>query len=317
MQFRVDEVPFSRFGSYMALGFVPPVWHQPGMLLRTMHGVMSSREVFRVEPVRGGRPLPYRVTATPTLLTLEVDGGAVEVCFAGQDEVRLRARGVGVRLSSVSERGPYAFPAGNGRWQVNSSPNRTQYILTALRGDLAMDAPMRVQAQDARRKEQPPRLPLIIAEFTPDADGVCEAAVEEFITTAPRRAPERTFDECLREVEAEWKAWLKRTPAVPGRYRQAAELAMYVNWSAVVHPAGCVRRPTMLMSKNWMNQCWSWDHCFNAIAHSYRDPDLAWDQLMTLFDHQDEHGCLPDAVSSPAPPGTSASRPSTAGRSAR
>jgi len=200
----------------------------------------------------------------------------------------------------VPPRGPYAFPAGGGRWHVNSSPNRAQYMLTALRGELKMDAPLIVHAQDANEKERPPRLPLVIADFTPDADGVCEAAVEEFITTAPRRTPERSFEECLRGVEAEWSAFLEKTPSMPERYREAAELAMYVNWSAVVHPAGCVRRPTMLMSKNWMNQCWSWDHCFNAIAHSYRDPDLAWDQLMTLFDHQDEHGVLPDAISSPA-----------------
>ena len=299
MQFDISAVPFSRFGSYMAFGIMPPVWHQPGLLLRTMHGVHTSREVFRVEPVRGGRPLPYRITATPTLLTLEADGGRVEICFGGQDVVCMRTRGVGLRLSSVPQRGPYAFPAGNGRWQVNSSPNRTQYMLTALRGELTMDAPLLVHAQDAARKEQPPRLPLIIADFTPDADGVCEAVVEEFITTPARRAPEVSFDEGLRGVEAEWRAWLKTTPSMPERYRKAAELAMYVNWSAVVHPEGAVRRPTMLMSKNWMNQCWSWDHCFNAIALSYRNADLAWDQLMTLFDHQDAHGALPDAISSP------------------
>lgn len=35
---------------------------------------------------------------------------------------------------------------------------------------------------------------------------------------------------------------------------------MYVNWSAVVAPAGLHRRPTMIMSRNVMNQCWSWDH---------------------------------------------------------
>jgi len=52
----------------------------------------------------------------------------------------------------------------------------------------------------------------------------------------------------------------------------------------------------MLMSKNWMTQIWSWDHTFNAISLSYHNPDLAWDQLMVIFDHQDRHGALPDSI---------------------
>jgi putative isomerase len=299
MEFNVNEVPFSRFGAYMAFSVVPPVWHQPGLLLRTMQGAFSSLEVFRVEPLREGRPVPYRMTATPTLLTLEAEGGRVDICFAGTDVVRLRAQGLGLRLNSISPRGPYAFPVDGGRWQVNSAPNRTQYILTPLRGSLQVDAPHIVQTQDARKPHVEPRLPLVIADFLPDSDGLCEAAIEEFITTSAAPALDASFDGCVRGAEAEWKAWLKATPALPERYVKAAELAMYVNWSAAVKPSGNVRRPTMLMSKNWMVQCWSWDHCFNAIALSYRNPDLAWDQLMTLFDHQDEHGALPDAISAP------------------
>jgi putative isomerase len=49
------------------------------------------------------------------------------------------------------------------------------------------------------------------------------------------------------------------------------------------------------MSKNAMTHVWSWDHCFNAMALR-RDPEAAADQLLTIFDHQDEHGALPDYV---------------------
>jgi glycogen debranching enzyme len=50
----------------------------------------------------------------------------------------------------------------------------------------------------------------------------------------------------------------------------------------------------MLMSKNWMTAVWSWDHCFNAMALSLKDPQLAWDQLMVPFDNQQPQGALPD-----------------------
>jgi glycogen debranching enzyme len=52
----------------------------------------------------------------------------------------------------------------------------------------------------------------------------------------------------------------------------------------------------MLMSKNWMINVWSWDHCFNAIALAGQQPDLAWDQWAIMFDYQNESGALPDCV---------------------
>jgi putative isomerase len=70
-------------------------------------------------------------------------------------------------------------------------------------------------------------------------------------------------------------------------------MAAYVNWSSVVNPSGHLTRPAMLMSKNWMTNVWSWDHCFNAMALVYKNPALAWDQLMLMVDHQDAHGAFP------------------------
>jgi glycogen debranching enzyme len=52
----------------------------------------------------------------------------------------------------------------------------------------------------------------------------------------------------------------------------------------------------MYMSKNWMTNIWSWDHCFNAMALVRHDPKLAWDQFMIFFDRQDESGLIPDFV---------------------
>ncbi|MGV2806263.1 hypothetical protein GNF85_22200, partial [Clostridium perfringens] len=59
---------------------------------------------------------------------------------------------------------------------------------------------------------------------------------------------------------------------------------------------GCLTRPAMYMSKNWMTNIWSWDNCFNAMALVRHQPELAWDQFMIFFDRQDESGLLPDFV---------------------
>ena len=297
MEFDIAAVPFSRFGSYMALNVLPPHWSLKGLILRTMRGTFASREAFVLEPMRGREPVPYEVRARPDLLRLTADGRKVEMCFAAPDVLRIRGQGLALRVSSLSEHGSYAFPAGAGCWHVNCAPNCTQYMFTPLRGELVMDALHVVHTQDRRRRERPGRRPRVVAEFLPGEDGQFEAAIEEFVTTSRTPDLSRPFDECVRDVAGEWAEWLRGTPAMPRKYARAAESAMYVNWTSVVAPSGRFLRPTMLMSKNWMTQCWSWDHCFNAIALSYRNPELAWDQFMALFDHQDEHGALPDSVS--------------------
>ena len=45
-----------------------------------------------------------------------------------------------------------------------------------------------------------------------------------------------------------------------------------------------------------MDQVWSWDHCFNAVALAEGQPDAAWDQMEVMFAHQDEHGAFPDGL---------------------
>ncbi len=301
MKLDLTAEPFSRYGSYMAFSIAPPAWNQPGLLWRTMHGVGGkSREPFKVVPLLDGREVPYTLDAEPTRLRLEADSGWVEIVFAEPDLVRLRGQGLSVRVQTLGhDTSSYAFPAGGGRWHVNVSACRTQYLFTPLRGTLAMDAPHRVRTQDKRRSQAAEDRPRVVAEFAPDEAGRLELAVEEFRTTPSRRDLDEPFEAALARVQSEWKAWLQTTPALPPAYGPIGERAMYVNWSAVVNPSGNCTRPTMLMSKNWMTQCWSWDHCFNAMALSYRNADLAWDQLMVLFDHQDAHGVLPDAVSAP------------------
>ena len=104
-----------------------------------------------------------------------------------------------------------------------------------------------------------------------------------------------SFDACVAGVRQEFTDFLNRCPSVPEQLAEARRLAAYVNWSAVVAPDGLIKRPAMYMSKNWMTNVWSWDHCFNAIALSYHNFELAWDQFMCMFDFQADNGQLPDS----------------------
>jgi len=291
MNFDLTVVPFSRYGSYIAFSHLAQsAVRQEGLCMRSVHGsgahVGVLHAVFCVELVQDGKPIPFKEHATPTVLRLEAESGYAEICIVEPKLVRIRAVGVGVRLTMNTGMFDHAIPRGSQRWQVNSFSNRMKYMLTPINGQLFMDAPWSADKSDH-----------VVADFLPDPDkGTFECAVEEFLTVWQEREYAESFETCLKTVEGEYQAWLERMPQVPETYAEAGELAAYINWSCVVAPEGHLTRPAMLMSKNWMNSLWSWDNCFNAMALCYKHPQLAWDQLMILAENQDPSGAFPDSV---------------------
>lgn len=72
--------------------------------------------------------------------------------------------------------------------------------------------------------------------------------------------------------------------------------ASYITWMNFVKPEGRLKRYAMYMSKNWMNNVWSWDNCFSAIFLAHVDSDIALDQYLMFSDHQDRSGMYPDFI---------------------
>ncbi len=303
---QIEHTPFARAGSFMTFSMLPPAWGHEGLLLRTMHR-KQFHETFRIHLFRDGEKTPYRVEATATLATLTPEdgrGGSVEICLPETDVARIRVSGgLALTLSSIIEgKGIYAFPLGDGVVNVNSSGNGIQYRIFPRRGELDMDMPVHIgdhvrsQKKDAPKPKPKPNLP-VEARFTPDAGGNIEFTLQEYVMTPPPVATlDRSFEDCLAEADAHWQAWLATTPEVADAYQEAAELASHVNYASTVGAWGFLKNPTTLMSRNWMTRCWSWDHCFNAIAYAPRNPDTAWDQLNVHFHLQEPGGCLPDGV---------------------
>ena len=293
IQFDLSKVPFSRYGSYITFSHVKESASLPeGVYLRTLHGAISRKELFRVELLQGRNPVPFKEIATPTLLRLEVAQGYVEICIAEPKQVRMRGAGVGLRLAMPEPQKEYAFaatydfalPISASQWEVNSFSQQVKYMLTALNGSLVVDAPW-----DGTKAEH------VAADFLPDpATGTFEGALEEFPSVWLPHKYETSFQRALDALESEYRQWLNKMPTVPEEFAAAGELAAYVNWESVVGPEGHLTRPAMLMSKNWMTNLWSWDNCFNMMALMGGDPELAWDQLMLLVDNQDPQGAFPD-----------------------
>ncbi|BDI33161.1 glycoside hydrolase family 37 [Capsulimonas corticalis] len=287
IHFDIAKIPFSRFGSYMAFSELSGSQESSSLsklYLRNMRGGPSDAEhpAFKIELLREKKPISFSILASPTLLHLTAEGGGVDIFFSKTNRIRFRANGVSVSFVSV---GPeHSEARENGHWELESNSGISEkYMLSALNGGLSIspatpDAPM-------------------AANFTPSSgsNGI-EGMIETYDDKTVPSPVHGGFTSEQNAVKQEYRKWLNRMPQVSPEFGAGAELAAYVNWESVVAPKGFLDRPAMLMSKNWMARVWAWDHCFNAMALSFRDPNFAWQQFIILFDNQLPSGALPDTI---------------------
>ena len=287
MTFAIEEVPFSACGSWLSLARLAPGRapdNADGLYLRSHHGG-RDQALIRLELDSPTWDRGRGLRANPTLLTFEDGAGAVvEACFDGSDSVRLRGRGAALRLEAATV--CVLHGEADERVTINFRWAYLRVMLDCLRGRLVMPADWRAKGVVNGR------MPISIE---PDERGEWEIAFDEYASTwlSPRRGP---FAACLAASDQAFEAWRRDMPVAAPEYAEAAHLAAYVNWSCIVSPRGQLRRPAMFMSKNWMCNVWSWDHCFNALPLAEGRPDLAWDQLLLAADHQDEHGAIADTI---------------------
>jgi putative isomerase len=290
----ITKVPFSRYGSTVAfskfteenLASFHATGLPTGVYLRSVYGDQRTHPVFRVELLDADKAVPFVVEAGPSLLRLKAAKGIVEFCIAASDRVKFRGHGVSLRL--IAQDGALAVPNYANHWEINSERVMEKYMLWATHGDLHMDAPWN-GLSNLR----------VAATYFPDPESLSvEGEIDTYPSVWTPDQSSETFDESVRTVEQDYSRWLKLMPDVPREFGPGAELAAYVNWTSVVDRSGYLDRPAMLMSKNWMAAIWSWDHCFNAMALSFKDPDLSWQQYMLPFDNQQSEGALPDETTS-------------------
>jgi putative isomerase len=290
----ITKIPFSRFGSNVAfsqftednLASFHATGLLPGVYLRSVYGDQRTHPVFRLELLDAEKPVPFVVEASPSLLRLKAAKGIVEFCIGASDRVKFRGHGVSLRL--IAQAGALAVPNYANHWEINSERVMEKYMLWATHGELHMDAPWN-GLSNLR----------VVATYSPDPDSLSvEGEIDSYPSVWTPHQSSETFDESVTAVEQDYSRWLKLMPDVPQEYGPGAELAAYVNWTSVVDPSGYLDRPAMLMSKNWMAAIWSWDHCVNAMALSFKDPNLAFQQYMLPFDNQQSEGALPDETTS-------------------
>jgi len=253
----IADVPFSMFGSYISVSALTgnrAPNDKPGLWARSHHG--GAHPLFRITATRSGSEVAAKIEACPTGLRISADGGAIDVCFDGPGTLRLRGTGLGVALDPV--RGSVTYATSDDLMTINVRAATRRYQIERIEGSLSLQGAWQAAGAKATR-----------LEVTPSEDGKWEIAIDEFSSTwAPRDRAD--FDTCASAVAEQFATFLAAMPAAPDHLADMRELATYVDWSATVNPEGLLHRPAMFMSKNWMCNVWSWDHCFNAMALSAR-----------------------------------------------
>jgi len=292
-RFSLQEIPFSYSGSWF--NFSPVIAEKacaPDVHLVSHQTGMHP--VLRLAPVgTDGRRLHTEVTATPALLTWAGTDGEISLAFDGPDTARIAGHGMALHLGAAEAAltpfsGTYFFTdLADDAYVYTLYQTGRRYRVTLLAG--RAEAIVGAQALGLAERS------LIVAGDVV-GDGGWEVAIEEYETARPPYRSDRTFEQVHAAAQSAFGAFLDAVAPWRDGQTPAADLAAYVLWSATVRPAGFLARPSVLMSKHWMNKIWSWDHCFNALALASGQPDLAWDQFQSPFDHQDPHGALPDSV---------------------
>lgn len=291
MNFDLNIVPFSRRESFLAISLLPAAKdRRQGLYLRTVRGGDDKfGEAFLIELLnRQNEPVPFEPIASPDNIRLTASDslGHADICLSDSRTVRFRSEGCGIRLTFFPAAYDYAYETHPDGWEVNSFTHGCRFMLTRLAGQMGME----VEWNEIKSSR-------VTADFSVDpASNVAEFAVEEFMTVLKPRGEWESFDDAVVSAREDYARWLNNTLAVSEQWQEARELAAYITWSCVVPAEGCLTRPAMYMSKNWMTNIWSWDNCFNAMALVRHQPELAWDQFMIFFDRQDESGLIPDFV---------------------
>jgi hypothetical protein len=281
----LDRTPLSFPGSWLSVSRVLG----QGIVGDDLH-IASHRTgmhpVFALVPVLDGVRTATTVTATPAGLTWTCDQGSIRLAFAEPDRIRIRGTGLGLEIRAADRRltpfsGTYAFTDADATSVFTSYETGHRYRVTPLAGTAQLVGGQALGEADR-------------AVLAPSSQTAWEIELHEYRSGRADSSVRPTFDEIVERGARSFADFAG--PLCVGSRGPTAILAAYVLWSALVSPGGFVRRPAILMSKNWMDKVWAWDPCFNAIALAGAYPDLALDQYLAVFDHQDSTGALPDSV---------------------
>lgn len=276
--------PYSVPGSFLTVG----VQKQGQYMFRSLSGLwirnvstVWREDVCRIVPSVGGKDLEVTdCVMREGWLEARTAEGSVEFAYLRPDVILVRSRSseMSVRFEFQRPRQIYDFPSAFGR---------TIDYLHYNADRILMDT--RVGVRDPGKGTS--------ISVHPATNGIEVAILDIHTGDWDGSEVKGSFDEAVKKQKASFGKMYASLPSVPKEFEWARREAAILFWTTIAGPRGMFKRPMMLMSNNWMNKTWSWDHAINALSLGYHDQDAAWDQFRCMFDFLSPEGMMPDMVS--------------------
>ena len=288
------STPFSRRGSYLA--FADKNDGEPELGKRTLYlttckgggsgmanlGAQNSCRQVPMELLENGEVLPSLISTTPSEVILQSEKGSARFCIAEKSLILGRCTdGLSLKLGvpmGMFGGAPIDLP--NGTWRFTFSDDNG--LLIVFRGS--------VEAQ--------PRGGFVIR---PDKEGVFEFGIEEYAVDPGARPLDSypSYDDAVKAVEKEFDDFCAGLyPSLPAEFEPMRRQALWTTWSLMVDAddATAYRHTMVKMMRIIFESAFGWQQAMQAIFLS-KNTRLAWEILLSCFDHQDINGRIEDAVS--------------------
>lgn len=297
LTYSLDHFPFSLPGSFLTLtsrntsGSHRLVYKTcSARAVSTQSMPFQASEFFEIALIRDNKELTYEVTAQPHRVDLLADGDAnATFIFADPQTLLFSAHSVDVRFLPLKPFATEFSPAVDQVCLVDSPARGIHFLRAKKSTQLSTRITPTVSGLQNFHNDLPRSV-----DFTSSTDTLGALRFQPFEGEWTDPLPD--FDDTLVTREQEFLRWQAKIPKTAEQYQDTAEQAWLLLWSCMVPAGGALTRPAIYMSKFWMNAIWAWDNCFNALAIADADPDLAWNQLLLFFDHQDPNGMVPDMI---------------------
>lgn len=286
MKFDIEEIPFSRYGSYLA--FSHPQDETKGyedqIALRVLYGPFADQETYPII-LCGQERKTVEITADEAELTVRAGNGSYEICFVDDETFLLRSHAP--ILITRTKHGDYDRIIRHPDGTLEMAGNGPSLRIWCRTGTAEAVCDSDEKGYGCKRAD---------VRLLPDGGLLAQISVTGLSFTQKEAAD---YDLSAVKTREEFRGFhedIRRSIGqIPDGFEDAVEKASYILWHSVIHPEGHVSHPVMLMTKNRMNLVWSWDYTFNALAAVAARPELAYGQYLAMADMQGEDGTYPDA----------------------
>ena len=285
-KFDLRSVPYSIRGSYLCILEDPEDRCLYLSITRSPVIALERKNLIKMAPVLDNKEIPFEYSVEPGKLTIKTFKGTIEICFAGERQIRVRGDGIGLRFYFKTIIYENASPKENGDLEV-AYIILGKLLFVPLQGAMWNNAkwiPQKAQADD-----------FMLELLPPVETGKYEAAIHEYYSNGFRDQIYSPFDECVKAVEKKFEVFCQNYPQVPEKYAEMARLAAWTVWTHYMRPEGRLKNPVVYMSRTFLIRAFGWQQSYQAMA-ACENVREAWKLLLNMFDYQNEAGQIPDSV---------------------